>query len=181
MINIQIDEKKPEFYGSSGLHLYSVKSEKSNNNRTILIDEKNKGITLYKQYDSILAFLSNEIDLYPSNDHEGRIETYPVYGNPKYMRFLNPIQNDMQEVDFYGYLDASDVRGVSEFLDGNALDEEQGIRTFYDTLSERVKEHLDMCLGDEAIPELVHYFKTLVQFFRQASNARNEVIIIANG
>ena len=125
MINIEFTDKKPEYYGFTGIHLYEVKSKDIEGERKIVIDAKANAFDLYKLYNDLAIFLSNQVDPDPREDN---LNLYPVFGNPRHLKSIRNSTND--EYQLVGFLDVNDVRRVSDFLNLNGLDDKENVQKY---------------------------------------------------
>ncbi len=177
MIDIEFADEKPEFYGFTGVHLYESNSKIINGEKKIFLDEKTNAVDLYKLYQDIIIFLSNQVEPFPD---EKNVKTYPVFGNPKHMKFIKKLTNGNREYQIVGFLDVTDVEKVNSFLNSNGLDKKENVQEYFDTLDNEVKAELEILLDDRIVWELHGYLESLVKFFKECANNKNEVVIISN-
>lgn len=177
MINIEFAEKKPQYFGFTGVHLYEVKPENINGEKRIVIDEKANAIDLYKLDNDIIIFLSNQVVPFPD---ENNVKTYPVFGNPKHMGLIKNTTNEKGEYQIVGFLSSDDIKKVDNFLLSNGLDKKENVQEYYNTLDDNVKEELQMLLGNRIVWELHGYFEPMVKFFNECANNNSEIVIMAN-
>lgn len=177
MIEIEFADEKPEFYGFTGVHLYESESKIFNGEKKIILDEKTNAVDLYKLYQDIIIFLSNQVEPFPD---ENNVRTFPVFGNPKHMKFIKKLTNENGEYQIVGFLDVADVEKVNNFFNSRGLDKKENIQKYFDTLNDEVKAELKMLLDDRIVWELHEYLESLVKFFNECANNKNEVVIIVN-
>lgn len=177
MITIEFTEDKPDIFGHTGLHLFSTQTENIDGNKKVIVTKEAKAVDLYKLYNDLAIFLGNTVEPNP-NDYD--LRRLAVYGNPKHGKNVSIKFNDKGVSNFVGFLDSKDVADVAKFFNDNSLDKEEGVKKYFESLDNDVKEELEMLLDDRIVRELHGYFEPMSIFFNDCLKDKNEVVIIAN-
>lgn len=177
MIDIQIGTPAPQYFGYSGLHLYAVSAQNSDEEILIELTDKNPAVDLYKMYGDIAIFLSNNLQAYRKHN----IKTFSVFGNPSHKKLFKEIYFPNEGFQVAGYLMVAEVKEVSDFLNANNLTDKTAVVTYYQKLSDEIKEELEMLLDDRVIEELHAYLEPLTTFYAAAAAAGQAVVMIVNG
>ncbi len=177
MIDLQIGTPAPQYFGYSGLHLYAVTAQHSDDEILIELTDENPAVDLYKVYGDIAVFLGDDIQAYRNQS----LKTFAVLGNPAHKKLFKEIYFPNQGFQVAGYLTADEVKAVSAFLSSNNLVEKTAVETYHQQLSEEVKEELEMLLDDRVIEELHAYLEPLTKFYAEAAATGQVVVMIVNG
>lgn len=175
MIHIQFDEEKPAFYGYTGLHLYGTRAEKNGSEAIFNISKSAKHVNLYKLYNDLAIFLSNNTK--PTTT-DNDIRLFAVYGNPQHLNSISQKSKDDEAHHIVGYLNQDDIKALASFLSSNQLDDQAAVQAYFDRLDEPVKEELTLLLSEDAVSELHEYLKEVVTFFQECAQTELEVAII---
>ena len=176
MIKVKFQEKKPKYFGYSGLHLYKVNSQVEEGVKVIELSHDADAIDMYKLYHDVAMFLSDTVN--PSMK-EKNVCSYPIYGNPDHTDQI--MDRRGPQAFIVGYLDSVDVKETVAFLSKHSFENKEYVSDYYNKLSSSVKEELDMLLGEAAVDELHAYVKNMLPFFQSCSATDSEVILISNG
>ena len=174
--SVRIDSPPPEYFGSTGLHLYATSHEPDG---TFVLDAYCEAVDLYKAYSDLATFFSGDPNAGPGSDN---LDVIPVFGHPRHGEMLArvPASADAQVV---GFLTAEEVSLVARRLAELQLETEADVSARYARLNASVRQYLSGLTGgsdEETARELAAYVLPLVRFYRKAAKDEHAVLFVAN-
>ena len=177
LMNIEFKKEKPKYFGYSGVHLYAVQPTFDKNIKSVLVSEDAQSATLYKLYNDLAIFLSNEID---PNPKVSNVKTFISFGNPLNMESIQEANDPNKGYHLVGYLNKDDINELSEFIESNSLDNIVGVQKYYENLNADVKEELTILLEDRIVNELNSYLQIVIELINKCESDGSEIVLIFN-
>lgn len=177
-MNIEFKKEKPKYFGYSGVHLYAVQPTFEKNIKSVIVSENAQSATLYKLYNDLAIFLSNDI---APNPKVSNVKTFISFRNPYNLESIQETNDPNKGYHLVGYLNKDDISELIEFIKSNSLENIEGVKKYYENLNADVKEELSILLEDRIVNELNSYLQTIIELINKCESDGSEIVLIFNG
>lgn len=175
MIDIKIEDPKPEYFGWTGLHCYSYNFEESNGRKTIVLNDDNRSVRLGKIFNDVSMFLTNELEAYPT--HRG-MRRNVVFGKDEEVKSIATEALDKYSLSLLGILHPREVKEVSSYLAEQDFEQPSSIENQFNKLTPAIQKELQILLDDDLISSLHAAMKKLTEFYKECSENGEGVMMV---